>query len=161
MSFFVIKTIIAGILFIAGLFALLTMLSLMGKTERKVSPKSLRRLHKISGFIFTEQLSRSEILGGSRRPALHKGGLPWCAGSWPAHHPHPENSHRPVLQAISQVRSGHGDNGLCFNLCRLQPLSRLLPLENDLRPTRDFRVDDALSSFLKGKQRKRSFTLHQ
>ncbi len=63
MSFFVIKSIIAGILFIAGLFALLTMLSLMGKTERKSSPKSLRRLHKISGFIFTILLLVNGILG--------------------------------------------------------------------------------------------------
>lgn len=63
MSFFVIKTIIAGILFIAGLFALLTMLSLMGKTEHKSSPKSLRKLHKISGFIFTFLLLVNSYLG--------------------------------------------------------------------------------------------------
>lgn len=63
MSFFVIKTIIAGILFIAGLFALLTMLTLMGKTEHKSSPKSLRRLHKISGFIFTLLLLVNSYLG--------------------------------------------------------------------------------------------------
>ncbi len=63
MSFFVIKTIIAGILFIAGLFALLTMLSLMGKTEQKSSPKSLRRLHRISGFIFTLLLLVNSYLG--------------------------------------------------------------------------------------------------
>lgn len=63
MSFFAIKSIVAGILFIAGLFALLTMLSLMGKTERKSSPKSLRRLHKISGLIFTILLLVNGYLG--------------------------------------------------------------------------------------------------
>ncbi|MDH4220719.1 MAG: cytochrome c [Candidatus Aminicenantes bacterium] len=63
MSLFVTKSIIAGILFIAGLFALLTMLSLMGKTERKASPKSLRRLHKIFGFIFTILILVNSYLG--------------------------------------------------------------------------------------------------
>ena len=63
MSFFVIKSIIGGILFIAGLFALLSMLSLMGKTERKSSPKSLRKLHKISGLVFTLLLLVNSYLG--------------------------------------------------------------------------------------------------
>jgi mono/diheme cytochrome c family protein len=63
MSFFVIKSIIAGIIFTAGLFALLTMLSLMGKTERKASPKSLRKLHKTAGFVFTFLLLVNSYLG--------------------------------------------------------------------------------------------------
>jgi mono/diheme cytochrome c family protein len=63
MPFFVTKSIIAGILFIVGLLALLTMLSLMGKTERKSSPKSLRKLHKISGLVFTLLLLVNSYLG--------------------------------------------------------------------------------------------------
>lgn len=52
MSFFVIKVILGTILFLSGLGATLTMLTLMGRAEKKTSPTTLRKLHKFFGFIF-------------------------------------------------------------------------------------------------------------
>ncbi len=52
MSFFVIKVILGSILFLSGLGATLTMLTLMGRAEKKTSPTTLRKLHKFFGFIF-------------------------------------------------------------------------------------------------------------
>jgi len=42
----------ATILLITGLIAFICMLTLMGRTERKISASLLRKTHKISGFIF-------------------------------------------------------------------------------------------------------------
>jgi mono/diheme cytochrome c family protein len=52
MSFFITKVILGTILFLSGLGATLTMLTLMGKAEKKTSPTTLRKLHKFFGFIF-------------------------------------------------------------------------------------------------------------
>jgi len=52
MSFFITKVILGTILFLSGLGATLTMLTLQGKAEKKTSPTTLRKLHKFFGFIF-------------------------------------------------------------------------------------------------------------
>ena len=53
MSFFMIKSILATFFLIAGLVAVVCMLALMGKTERKVSSQLLRKMHRVAGFVFT------------------------------------------------------------------------------------------------------------
>ncbi|MFQ6037414.1 MAG: c-type cytochrome [Candidatus Aminicenantales bacterium] len=52
MSVFLLKSILGIAFMAAALTALLSMLTLMGKSEKKTSPKALRRIHKTSGFIF-------------------------------------------------------------------------------------------------------------
>ena len=53
MSFFLLKSILAIFFLLAAIIAVVSMLSLMGKTERKTSEKLLRKMHKSSGFVFT------------------------------------------------------------------------------------------------------------
>ncbi len=53
MSFFLFKSILAIFFLLAAIIAVISMLSLMGKTERKTSDKLLRKMHKSSGFVFT------------------------------------------------------------------------------------------------------------
>lgn len=53
MSFFMIKSILAIFFLIAGLIAVICMLTLMGKTERKISAQLLRKMHRVAGFVFT------------------------------------------------------------------------------------------------------------
>ena len=52
MSFFLFKSILAIFFLLAAIIAVITMLSLMGKAERKVSVQILRKMHKGSGFVF-------------------------------------------------------------------------------------------------------------
>jgi cytochrome c len=52
MSIFLLKSLLALFFLLAAFAAVLTMLSLMGKTERKLSAHFLRRLHKGAGFVF-------------------------------------------------------------------------------------------------------------
>jgi mono/diheme cytochrome c family protein len=52
MSFFMFKSILAIFFLLAGIIALISMLTLMGKTERKADTKLLRKLHKGAGFVF-------------------------------------------------------------------------------------------------------------
>ena len=63
MSLFMVKSIIAVAIITAGLASLISMLSLMGKTERKLSPELLRKLHKISGIVFALLLLVNSYLG--------------------------------------------------------------------------------------------------
>jgi len=53
MSFFLFKSILAIFFLFAAIIAVITMLSLMGKTERKVSAQLLRKMHRVAGFVFT------------------------------------------------------------------------------------------------------------
>jgi len=53
MSFFLFKSILAIFFLLAAIIAVISMLSLMGKAERKVSAQLLRKMHKSSGFVFT------------------------------------------------------------------------------------------------------------
>ena len=52
MSFFVLKSILAAVFFVCALAAALSMLTMMGKAEKKTGPKTLRTAHKISGRLF-------------------------------------------------------------------------------------------------------------
>lgn len=53
MPFFLFKSILASIFLLAGIVAVICMFSLMGQTERKVSPTFLRRMHKGAGLVFS------------------------------------------------------------------------------------------------------------
>jgi cytochrome c2 len=53
MSFFLFKSILAIFFLLAAIIAVITMLSLMGRKERKTSDRLLRKIHKGSGFVFT------------------------------------------------------------------------------------------------------------
>ncbi len=52
MSFFLFKSILAIFFLLAAIIAVITMLSLMGKAEKKISAQLLRKMHKGSGFVF-------------------------------------------------------------------------------------------------------------
>ena len=52
MSLFLIKSILGIFFLLAGLIAVICMLTLMGRAERKISTKLLRKMHKGSGFVF-------------------------------------------------------------------------------------------------------------
>jgi cytochrome b561 len=52
MSFFMIKSILGTMFLLAGLIAIATMFSIMGKQERKIPAPTLRKIHKTAGFIF-------------------------------------------------------------------------------------------------------------
>jgi cytochrome c2 len=52
MSFFLLKTILASIFLVVAVVAAISMLALMGKTEKKISPKTLRNTHKLAGRVF-------------------------------------------------------------------------------------------------------------
>jgi len=56
MSLFMIKSILAVFFLLAALIAVICMLSLMGKAERKVSAQLLRKMHRVAGFVFTSLL---------------------------------------------------------------------------------------------------------
>jgi cytochrome c553 len=53
MSIFLLKSIIAVFFFVVGVIAVFSMLTLMGKTERKMSATSLRKIHRGAGLAFT------------------------------------------------------------------------------------------------------------
>ncbi len=53
MSFFLFKSILAIFFLLAAITAVITMLNLMGKKERKTSDKLLRKIHRVAGFVFT------------------------------------------------------------------------------------------------------------
>ena len=53
MSFFLFKSILAIFFLLAAIIAVITMLSLMGKAERKISAQLLRKIHRVAGFVFT------------------------------------------------------------------------------------------------------------
>jgi mono/diheme cytochrome c family protein len=63
MTFFTIKTILALILFLTGLSSLFSMMALMGKQDKKTSPATLKKIHKISGIIFSLLLLALAVLG--------------------------------------------------------------------------------------------------
>jgi mono/diheme cytochrome c family protein len=52
MSLFLFKSLLASLLMLIGLAAAICMLTLMGKAERKLSVKFLRKTHKIAGITF-------------------------------------------------------------------------------------------------------------
>lgn len=52
MSFFLLKSILAFFFLALAVTAVLSMLTMMGRTEKKISPKTLKTVHKTSGWIF-------------------------------------------------------------------------------------------------------------
>lgn len=52
MSLFLLKSILATFFMLTGLIAVICMLTLMGRSDLKISTTILRRLHKVSGFVF-------------------------------------------------------------------------------------------------------------
>jgi len=52
MSFFLLKSILASLFLISAFVAALSMLIMMGKAEKKIDPRILRTIHKISGRLF-------------------------------------------------------------------------------------------------------------
>ncbi|MQY60548.1 c-type cytochrome [bacterium] len=56
MSLFMVKSILAVFFILAALIAVICMLSLMGKAERKVSAQLLRKMHRVAGFVFASLL---------------------------------------------------------------------------------------------------------
>lgn len=52
MSLFLIKSILATFFMLAGLIAVICMLTLMGRSDLKISANFLRRFHRASGFVF-------------------------------------------------------------------------------------------------------------
>ena len=52
MSFFLLKSILALFFLASAVSAITSMLTIMGKAEKKASPKTLRNIHKISGRLF-------------------------------------------------------------------------------------------------------------
>lgn len=52
MSFILLKSILAFIFLASAVIAVLSMLTMMGKTEKKISPKTLKTMHRISGRLF-------------------------------------------------------------------------------------------------------------
>ena len=52
MSLFLFKSILATFFLLAGSISIISMLTLMGRSGRKISANFLRKTHKISGFVF-------------------------------------------------------------------------------------------------------------
>jgi cytochrome c553 len=52
MSFFLLKSILASIFLLSAIGAAASMLTMMGKAEKKISPKTLVKIHKICGRVF-------------------------------------------------------------------------------------------------------------
>jgi hypothetical protein len=63
MSFFLIKTIIGAIFLIVGIFAVMTMLTIMGKQEKKTPASRLRKWHKLFGILFLTLMLANAVLG--------------------------------------------------------------------------------------------------
>lgn len=63
MSFFITKTVLATLLIAAGLTAALSMLTIMGGTERKASAAALRSTHRIAGYVFAVLLVLLALMG--------------------------------------------------------------------------------------------------
>lgn len=63
MSFFATKTLLAVLFIAAGLTAALSMLTLMGKSERKMGVMALRNTHRAAGYTFVVLLVVLAIMG--------------------------------------------------------------------------------------------------
>jgi mono/diheme cytochrome c family protein len=63
MNYFQLKTLLAVLIVAAGLTAALSMLSLMGRSERRMSPAALRKTHVVSGYIFCVLLAVLAVMG--------------------------------------------------------------------------------------------------
>jgi mono/diheme cytochrome c family protein len=86
MSYFHIKSLIALLLMAAGVTAVVSMLTLMGRSERRLGVPVLRAIHRAAGYVFAALLVAAAILG-LRYLAVAGDGLPlrgvlhWVAAS--------------------------------------------------------------------------------
>ena len=86
MTFFQVKTLLAVLLVAAGMTAALSMLTLMGKTERKLGVMTLRNMHRAAGYSFAVLLVVLAAMGlsylGAAKDTLPlRGVLHWTLGS--------------------------------------------------------------------------------
>lgn len=63
MSFFLVKNIIGILFLIAGIVAVVTMLTIMGKQEHKIPAPKLRKFHKTAGRVFFVLMLVNAVLG--------------------------------------------------------------------------------------------------
>lgn len=63
MSFFLIKSILALVFFVSALGAATSMLTMMGKADNKIDPKTLKAIHKVFGRVFLILLPLLIFLG--------------------------------------------------------------------------------------------------
>ena len=63
MSFFAIKTTLAVLLVAAGLTAAISMLTLMGKPEKRMSVSTLMKTHRTAGYVFVGLLVVLAVMG--------------------------------------------------------------------------------------------------
>ena len=63
MSFFAIKTALAVLLLAAGLTAAISMLTLMGKPEKRMSIPALMKVHRTAGYVFVGLLLVLAVMG--------------------------------------------------------------------------------------------------
>ena len=78
MALLQVKAMLTAILLVAAFTALLSMLSLMGRKEHRVSPRALRLMHRVSGYVF---VATALVLGvvGVRLLSMSGDGLPFRA----------------------------------------------------------------------------------
>jgi len=65
MSYFTAKLILGSLLFLCGLCAAVAMLTVMGKTEKKMNAATLRRIHRAAGAVFLLLLLILAVMGSS------------------------------------------------------------------------------------------------
>lgn len=65
MTVYLVKSIVAVVLLVLSLSAALSMLTLMGRVEKKTGPDRLRRLHRLAGYLFAVLLLSLSALGVS------------------------------------------------------------------------------------------------
>ncbi len=63
MSFFAIKTTLAVLLVVAGLTAAISMFTLMGKPEKRMSVSALMKTHRTAGYVFVGLLVILAVMG--------------------------------------------------------------------------------------------------
>jgi mono/diheme cytochrome c family protein len=86
MSYFQTKTLIALLFMVAGVTALVSMLTLMGRSERRLGVLALRTTHRTAGYVFAGLLVAAAVMG-LRYLAVAGDGLPlrgvihWTAAS--------------------------------------------------------------------------------
>lgn len=63
MTFFAAKTIVAALFVAAGLTAALSMLTLLGRAEKRVGAAALRNTHRVAGYVFAGLLVVLAVMG--------------------------------------------------------------------------------------------------